>query len=283
MRSLIKRTISIVLLLSIFIGFSVICFAEEASVMDPDLLLSEGMRYFQGNGVTQDIEKGCAMILEAANAGSVKAMLQVAYFCAYGFGPIFFEDYVEGSDPVLALKWFNRVAATGDIDTAAYAIIDTGYDYLLGRNDSIPENTVAAIMFFEQAEGMGVYAANDILGIFYTYGAVVDRDPDKALDFFVEGARAGFTDCEKSIEEYAYAYYAGTDEDIDINFETAFKYYNALTEFNNTRAMYNLGLLYIYGLGVSPDREKGIEWIQKAADMGDEVAIAMLEIVSVNP
>ena len=47
--------------------------------------------------------------------------------------------------------------------------------------------------------------------------------------------------------------------------------------------MYNLGLLYYYGLGVSPDQEKGVEWIQKAADLGDEVALEMLKLLPFDP
>ena len=147
----------------------------------------------------------------------------------------------------------------------------------------MPEDTATAIMFFEKAREIGVYAANNVLGLIYTYGATVNRDPDKALEYFLEGLENGYDDCEQSIEEFAYAYYAGTDQDIDINFNTAFKYYSALTEYENTRAMYNLGLLYYYGLGVSPDQEKGVEWIQKAADLGDEVALEMLKLLPFDP
>ena len=267
--------LSFMLLLSIFSGAGGTSFAEDS----PDSLLNDGWRYFQGDGVQQDIPKGISMIKEAAAGGSTDAMLRLGYLCAYGSGFLIEDNYEEGSDPALALKWFSKVADAGETETAAYAIIDVGYDYLIGGDESIPEDTAASVMFFQKAEELGVYAANNILGIFYTYGAVVDRDPEKALELFVEGAKAGYTDCEKAIEEYAYAYYAGTDADISVNFETAFKYYEALTEFDNTRAMYNLGLLYIYGLGVSLDRDKGIEWITKAANMGDEVAIAMLEMV----
>ncbi len=277
-----KKVYSVLLSIMLVIALLFSCcstgFAQDNSGTDPEATLEEGLRYFKGEGVPQDYKIGSSKILEAANAGSVDAMLQVAYFCTYGMGSLFFDDYIEGRDPILALEWFNKVAEAGDVENAAYAMIDVGYDYLLGRNESVPENAVAAVMFFEKAEELGVYAANDTLGIFYIYGAIVERDPDKALELFVEAFQDGYEECGRNIEEYAYAYYAGTDADIDINFGTAFKYYEALTAFNNTRAMYNLGLLYIYGLGVSPDREKGIEWIQKAADMGDSVAEEMLSM-----
>ena len=287
-----KKTIygifSILLVFSLIFSMATICVAEETEkkhdlgidpsiLSNPDALFAEGMKYFTGDGVDQDIAKGCALIYAAANQGSTDAMMQMGYLCAYGFGPAFDKDFVEGSDPVVALNWFMKVAEIGDLTNAAFSIIETGYDYLLGRNESIPENTAAAIMFFEAAEKLGVYNANDTLGIFYTYGAVVDRDPDRALQLFVEGAKAGNKECEQAIEEYGYAYYAGTDDAIDINFTTAFQYYSALTEFNNERAMYNVGLLYMSGLGVSQDQAKAEEWIQKAADAGYEPAKAALK------
>ena len=53
-----------------------------------------------------------------------------------------------------------------------------------------------------------------------------------------------------------------------------------LTEFGNERAMYNVGLLYEYGLGTSKDHAKAIEWVTKALDAGYEPAKAMLEELS---
>ena len=269
--------LSFLLIPSILIGCAGFCFAEE----DADILLAEGWKYFNGDGVPQDQLKGISLMKQAAEAGSVEAMLQMGYFCAYGFASYIADDYEEGSDASLALSWLTKVAETGDNESAAVSMIDLGYSYLLGDEDAlILEDPVAAFNFFEKAESLGIYAANDILGFFYTYGAVVDRDADKALALFVKGARAGFTDCLYSIEQYAYAYYAGTDSLLDINYGTSFQYYLALTDFDNPRAMYNVGLLYLYGLGVSLDQDQGIAWLKKSADSGFSVAQEMLDSLS---
>ena len=60
----------------------------------------------------------------------------------------------------------------------------------------------------------------------------------------------------------------GIKDGLDINFGTSYAYYLKLTEYNNERAMYNVGLLYEYGLGVAADHEKAVEWLTKAADLG---------------
>ena len=274
------RILSFSLVFSLLFSASVSSFAESNTiVLDTESLLVEGWHFLLGDNVEQDIPKGVSLIRNAADSGSVEAMLRLGYLCAYGYGNLIEDDYVDGSDAELALGWFNKAAESGNPELATDKMIDVGYAYLLGTDEHISEDTANSLKFLERAEQLGNYSANSILGIYYTYGAIVDRNPDRALELFVEGARAGYPECAVEIEDYAYSYYTGNDEDIDVNFGTAFKYYEALTEFHNPRAMYNLGLLYIYGLGVSPDRDKGIEWITKAADTGDEVAKAMLDLV----
>ncbi len=264
-----KKWFSAILLL-LFVISTVMptCFASE----EADAMLEEGWRYYQGDGVEQNQPRGIAMMLKAAEDGSKNAMLRLGYLCAYGQGVNVSKEYKEGSDAELAFEWFNKIAEAGDPEMAGAAFISVGYNYLLGNDESIPEDTAQAVHCFEKAEELGVYDANDVLAVFYTYGAIVDKDPDKALSLLMEGARAGVSICEQAIEEYAYSYFAGTDEMLDINFETAFKYYEALTEFDNPRAMYNIGMLYAYGLGTAKDTEKGIEWVQNAADAGLDMA-----------
>ena len=41
----------------------------------------------------------------------------------------------------------------------------------------------------------------------------------------------------------------------------------------NPTGYYNVGYLYANGLGVKKDEAKGFEWIMKAAEKGDRVAI----------
>ena len=184
----------------------------------------------------------------------------------------------------LALSHLAKIAEEGDVEGAGIALIELGYSYLLGDETAgIKEDPATALRFFEKAEEIGVYAANDILGIFYTYGSIVEQDPTRALEILLEGAHAGYTDCESSIEQYAYSYYSGNDFLIDINFGTAFQYYQALTEFDNPRATYNLGMLYLYGLGVSPDHDKAMKLISESADAGFTVAQEMLTSLSALP
>ena len=104
----------------------------------------------------------------------------------------------------------------------------------------------------------------------------MDQDPEKALELCSKLADQGNEEALYSMEDYAYAYFAGTKDGIDINFNTSFLYYEKLAEYGNERAMYNLGLLSEYGLGTAQDHQKAIEWLSKAKEAGYKPADEML-------
>ena len=43
------------------------------------------------------------------------------------------------------------------------------------------------------------------------------------------------------------------------------------------RALYMTGMMYLYGKGTEPDREKGIDYLKGAADQGSEEAVEELK------
>ena len=268
------RVLFIILVFSLLCSFFSFSFAEES---DPDALLAEGWQYFHGDGVVQDIPKGVSMIVDAANKGSIQAMLEVGYFYNLGLGSVISEDYVDGTGPDLALSWFEKIAEAGDPDTAGMTIASAGFDYFLGSDDGlIKEDDTVALKYFQKAAEYGNPSAINMMATFYTYGFGVPQDPLKSLDLYSQLADDGSEEALASIEDLAYSYYAGITDGLDINFGTSFAYYLKLTEYNNERAMYNVGLLYEYGLGVAADHQKAVEWLTKSADSGFEPAKAVL-------
>ncbi|MBP3210859.1 MAG: SEL1-like repeat protein [Oscillospiraceae bacterium] len=249
---------------------------------DSDNLYNEGLRYFNGDGVTQDIPEAISLIKQAAEEGSDKAKVQLAFFYMYGLGSQITDDYEDNTGHIYALNLLDDVAKDGDVVLASEAMLQAAYAYFLGNDPLVPIDDQTAFLFFQAAAELGNTEALNTMGIFYTYGFVVEKDPEKALAMFCSSYENGSDQALLSIEEYAYAYYSGNTEGVDTNFNTAFLYYQTLADYGNTRGMYNLGLLYIYGLGVSPDREKGVDWISKAAESGDELAQAMLTVLDVH-
>ena len=46
--------------------------------------------------------------------------------------------------------------------------------------------------------------------------------------------------------------------------------------------MYNIGLLYEYGLGIAASHENAVEWLNKAKNAGYEPAAYMLDQINSN-
>ena len=266
--------LSLFLLAALLLSASPFAFAEE----DADALFEEGLQYLLGTGVEQDLVKGISKIVEAANKGSPDAMIQVGVMYRSGLGKMLSDNFEEGLEADYALAWYNKAADAGAVDAAAAAISSDAFTYFLGSEDgSIPEDDVTALKYFEKAAEYGDPSAINMMVAFYTYGFGVEQDPDKALELASRLADQGDPEALASMEENAYAYFSGEKDGISINFSTAFRYYEKLTEYGNERAMYNLGLLYEYGLGVNADHEKAIEWLTKAQEAGYGPAGAALD------
>lgn len=271
----ITRFLSSISVFAIFL--SILCIPASANDMNADATFEEGMLFFSGDGVIQDIPKGIDLVLKAANAGSGKAMVQVGLFYSAGLGKMLSDDYDDSMAPELALSWYEKAAEAGEVGLAGAAISSDAFSYFLGSDGGfIQEDDAVALVYFQKAADLGDPSAINMMVAFYTYGFGVEQDPDKALELSSKLADQGDEEARLAMEENAYAYYAGTKDGVDINFATAFKYYMKLTEYGNERAMYNVGLLYEYGLGVSQDHEKAIEWLTKAQETGYEPAKVIL-------
>lgn len=278
------RFLSLFLLISsLFSSMNFYVFADESFDIDADTMYTEGKRYLVGDGVDQDVSKGVSMILSAADAGSGKAMIDVGLMYSSGLGRLLSPDYKEGDEAELALSWYERGAEAGEVELAAAALSSDAFSYFLGSEDGrIKEDDATALKYFLKAAEYGNADAINMVVAFYSFGFGVDQDPEKALELCSKLADQGNAEALYSMEDYAYAYYAGTKDGIDINFNTSFLYYEKLTEYGNERAMYNLGLLYEYGLGTAQDHEKAIEWLTKANESGYEPAGEMLSKLSSN-
>ncbi len=270
--------ISLFLSACLLFSFVPCAFAETA-----DELYESGLQYLLGDGVEQDLPKGVSMIVEAATLGSPAAMIQVGVMFRSGLGKSLSTEFIEGTEAEVALSWYEKAAEAGDVNAARDAISRDAFMYFLGSEDgSVQEDDATALMYFEKAAEYGDPDALNMMVAFYTYGFGVEQDAEKALELSCRNADQGNEEALLAIEENAYAYYSGNKDGIDINFSTAFQYYLKLTEYDNPRAMYNVGLLYEYGLGVTADHEKAVEWLRKAQDAGYEPAKSMLDQISNN-
>ena len=275
--TLIRRFLISFFTLLFFVGIMVPSSVADNPSSGAEIKYQEGRRYIAGDGVQQDISKGLILVAEAASEGSPEAMIEIGKMYSAGLGKLLSKDFEDGMQAELAYEWYVKGAEAGAKEMAGYALSSDAFVYFLGSEDgSIPEDDVVALKYFQKAAEYGDPDAINMMVSFYTYGFGVEQDPDKALELGSRLADLGNAEALYSMEENAYAYYAGTKDGVDINFGTAFNYYMKLTEYGNERAMYNVGLLYEYGLGVSKDHDKAVEWLTKALDAGYSPAKEML-------
>src|SRR5436190_11839444 len=60
------------------------------------------------------------------------------------------------------------------------------------------------------------------------------------------------------------------------DFAAALAIFRPLAEKGNPRAQANLGAAYLQGVGVPKDPDEGYRWLRKAANQGDQNALALL-------
>lgn len=101
------------------------------------------------------------------------------------------------------------------------------------------------------------------LGRLYENGWGVEKNEEKALDFYKKSTEAGE---EKSALKVGNAYYLG--KGVVKNYAEAFRWYKKAAEKGNYAALYNIGLMFDEGTGVRKDPVKAFEYYKKSGDMG---------------
>ena len=111
---------------------------------------------------------------------------------------------------------------------------------------------------------------NLALSYYYCYG--VEKDYNKAFDCYL---KAVYKRCPYAFYRLGWLYREGlgTEKNVD----KAWEYYQRALNMQYSDAMTDVGIFYRYGeMGVEPDYEKAVEWLNKAADKGN--AKAMYEL-----
>ena len=101
------------------------------------------------------------------------------------------------------------------------------------------------------------------LGRLYENGWGVEKNEEKALDFYKKSAETGE---EKSALKVGNAYYLG--KGVVKSHAEAFRWYKKAAEKGNYAALYNIGLMFDEGTGVRKDPVKAFEYYKKSGDMG---------------
>lgn len=275
------------------IAGSVALLERAAKLNFGDAKFELSKRYWSGVGLSKNQERAEHLLLEAANAGSVNAMLTLAwrdeqggsrvgregerwYLAAAKLGNtlamnrtaevLWAEATIRNKNAEAAAAWCRRAAQRGN----APAMNRLGLAYQLG--DSVPQDFAEAKRWYSRAIELGVAEANLGLGTLYDRGLGVAVDGAKALEFYTKAADAG---SGSAVVLIATMYIEGRGVPRDVTKGVEFLRRGA-TDKSAAPAMRELGRVLLDGDGVDKNPEEGRAWLRKAAEAGDGPAMFML-------
>lgn len=123
-----------------------------------------------------------------------------------------------------------------------------------------------AIKFYKFAAEKGHGLALNNLGALYSEGRFVEKDTQKATDYYIESAELG---CTEACCNLGYFYLYGRNEEVD--YKKAFEYFSrGATLGNDANCFYKLGDMYMYGSYVEKNPNIAYSYYLKALEILDE-------------
>lgn len=133
------------------------------------------------------------------------------------------------------------------------------------------------IRHLEKSASYGNSWAQNQLGVRYLLGAGVSKDLEKAVGLFKLAAEQNQVEsCLNLAWIYSSEAYSGK------SLTESIRFYRVAIENGSPIAEYNLGLLYIDGVGVEKDCKKGFSLLKSAANKGLEEAREAIKKMSGN-
>lgn len=163
---------------------NLIKFAEQG---DADSQFELGVRYANGDGVTQDYAKAAFWFEKAARQGHETAQYNIAQCYEKELGVV--QNYS------IAFRWYERAGEQGDID----AIANMALYYYLGQG--IPKDYEKAVYYWEISANGGNSRACYNLGICHRDGTGVWKDLYEAEKWLLKAQELGHPKASHTLEQ----------------------------------------------------------------------------------
>jgi uncharacterized protein len=202
-----------------------------------------GLMYYEGKGVTKDLEKAFHWFKKAAEQGDIKAQYHLGSCYELGLGVT--------KDLEKAFHWFKKAAEQGH----ARAQLIIGSWYIHGNG--VTKNDNQALYWIEKAAEQGDVDAQAQLALIYYYGKVVPHDIKKMFYWLTKAAEQGDASSQMRLGFML------------ITLDRMSK----AAEQGDASAQNGLDLLYTNGEDYSQPLKKAAYWIKLAIENGNEEAL----------
>ena len=145
--------------------------------------------------------------------------------------------------------------------------------YYLGR-EGVEQNFAEAARWYHKLAQQGDVRAQTTLGLMYSRGYGVKKDPQAANRWWSFAAAANDPGAQYNLG-LSYANGDGVPQD----YVQAAKWYDKAAQRTHVQAQHNLGMLYYEGKGVAKDPLRAYFWVKVAALQGDDLAQESLKRV----
>jgi TPR repeat protein len=213
-----------------------------------------GYQYLYGKGVKQSNTKAKEWFDLATQSNSPAVRYKIGRL--YETGVLYQKDISK------AVFHYEFSAEKGDI----YAINNLAILYFNGTG--IEKDVKKSIALFTRAAKRGNVEAQVNLGLYYLNELQGNYSLETALKWFTEAAKDNNPVALYYLAEYAFA---------QKNYIKAYDYYLLSAQQSNDNAQLKLAMLFAKGLGTEKNNNTAIDWLTKAAKLGNKKAVAMLQ------
>ena len=229
-------------------------YRKSAEKGNRDAKRAIGNFYYYGKaGLTKDYAEAVKWYQIAADDGNRYAQFDLGWAYEYGQG-------IE-KDLHLALQWYQKSAAQGY--AAAQHKIGQAYQY---GSFGLIKDITQAILWYQKAAAQNNRSAQYALGLCYQQGTGVQKDLQKATQYFYLAAMQG--DTEGALFNLMAHY---QNDEVPIN--DLAKCRECFLKFASIAwVQVGLGDIYLHGKGVEKNYAEALQWYRKAAEQDSGMA-----------
>lgn len=263
----------------------------------PPALRTLAAMYRDGTGGPQDLQRMFALMRSSAEAGDLRAQVNLGVFYSRGEG-------VE-KDAAKAAEWYGKVACLteGDVAARSRALVKLAvlheegagvpkdetaavehyrraaelgdasaqgrYAMALARGEGVEQDLAAAAHWYRRSAEQGNATSQNNLGGMYFAGEGVEADPEEGLRLMERAAAQGLPEAF-----YNLAMRYGTGEDAPKDRAKAAFCMEQAARAGHAPARCDFGLMLWYGQEVAQNVEEGARWLYLACEQGNEKARA---------
>jgi TPR repeat protein len=156
---------------------------------------------------------------------------------------------------------FRSLSQMGNAKASLYL----GDMYLLGRGTT--KNHKKAAYYYEKAAKKGIKKAQLNLGLLYFNGSGVKKNVTKSRYWYAQARK----------KTYATSYYQfALQSEKNKDFRQALKWYEKAAKLDHPVSQYDLGVMYLLGIGTAKNSRKAKRWLKEAYLNGIDKAKRLL-------